>query len=209
MAFFKPQMLGTAVLRDLQIAMRKDLRAAVKRTGTRDVKFLLAKDVKLADGKKACVFVVAALPDEVKIWHEALKSRKPAAFAEGTCAFEQDEDRTTRILLKRISGASRQVAIKTAGAALRGDPAFVVHDATDQDAQREAQENEAEENETSQSEANAVRPLQVRPADIKRLAAEIGVPEADVRRELQAHGGEIARQLEAFMNEVREEIGLR
>jgi NACalpha-BTF3-like transcription factor len=186
MAFFKPQMLGTAVLRDLQIAMRKDLRAAVKRTGTRDVKFLLAKDVKLADGKKACVFVVAALPDEVKIWHEALKSRKPAAFAEGTCAFEQDEDRTTRILLKRISGASRQVAIKTAGAALRG-----------------------EENETSQSEANAVRPLQVRPADIKRLAAEIGVPEADVRRELQAHGGEIARQLEAFMNEVREEIGLR
>jgi hypothetical protein len=128
-SFLKPQLIGAAGLRDVQIAMRKDLQAAARRTNGKEVKFMAARDVKLPDGKKTSVLVVPQNATEAKVWKDTLKATKSPAFVEGTCVFEKGE-KATHIVIHRVMGSPRPTVVKFLAMALKNFPMLDVRDAT-------------------------------------------------------------------------------
>lgn len=130
MAIFEPAMLDDAGLKEVQLAQLKELKAAQARAGTKDIRFVAAAGIRLKDGQKVGLFVALPKPEDAKAWLAALKAKKPAVLAEGTCAFAKSKDgKATQVLLKKITGKRREDVTKMVTMALGKGQPFQVRDA--------------------------------------------------------------------------------
>lgn len=145
MALLEVEMLDAGKSKDIETAMRKDLRDTAKLLRGKDAFFVAAADVPLADKKKISVFVVLKLDAQAKAWQLKLKGKKPSVLVSGTCTLQTKDGISVAVALKKIKG-DRKAALKTAKLAFKTDVKVQVADALakDEDEGSEASGDNAE-----------------------------------------------------------------
>ena len=129
-----PEMIDSGKSKDIELAMRKDLRAAAKLLKGRSVFFVVARDIPTADKKKVSLFVVSKLEAEAKAWQLKLKGKKAQALLSGTCTLQTKDGVAVAVALDKVKG-DRKTALKTARLAFKTDLKVQVADPQDEDAQ--------------------------------------------------------------------------
>jgi hypothetical protein len=127
MPLLLPEMIDSGKLKDLETAMRKDLRATAKVLKGKQVFFVAAQNVLLSDKTKICVFVVSKLEAESKAWQLKLKGKKPAVLVSGTCILQTKDGVSVEVAVDKVKG-DRAAALKTAKLAFRTDVKVQVAD---------------------------------------------------------------------------------
>jgi hypothetical protein len=127
MALLLPESLDAGKLKDVQVAMRKDLRTAAKTLRGKNLWFVAASDVVLADKTKVSLFVVSSKEAVTKAWELKLKGKKPPVLTTGTCTLESKDGKSVKVALERIKG-DRKAAVRTARLAFKLDPAVKISD---------------------------------------------------------------------------------
>jgi hypothetical protein len=153
MPLLMPEMIDSGKLTDIEIAMRKDLRAAAKLLKGKNVFFVVAQNVPTVDKKKISLFIVSKLEAEAKAWQLKLKGKKPQVLVTGTCTLQTKDGATVAVALDKVRG-DRKAALKTARLAFKTDVKVRVADP--QDEGRKADEPSAP---ASAADAKAKRKL--------------------------------------------------
>jgi len=130
MQLLMPEMVDSGKLKELQMAMRKDVRAAAKLLNGKNVWFVTAADVPLEDKTKLSLFVLLKTEAESKAWLLKLKGRKPRLLLTGTCTPQTKDGQTVALALNTVKG-DRKAALKTATLAFKLDPKVTVTDSKD------------------------------------------------------------------------------
>jgi hypothetical protein len=132
MPLLVPEMIDSGKQKDIELAMRKDLRAAAKLHKGKIVFFVVAQNVPTADKKKISMFIVSKLEAESKAWQLKLKGKKPQVLVSGTCTLQTKDGMSVAVALDKIRG-DRKAALKTAMLAFRADTKVQVADALAKD----------------------------------------------------------------------------
>ena len=130
MQLFMPEMVDSGKNKELQMAMRKDLRAGAKLLKGKTAWFITAADVPLQDKTKLSLFVMLRTEAESKAWFLKLKGMKPRVLLTGTCTPQTKDGQSVDVALDTVKG-DRKAALKTASLAFKLDPKVKVTDAKD------------------------------------------------------------------------------
>jgi len=118
MEMLMPEIVDSGKLKEVQLAMKKDLRVAAKKLKGKPVFFVVASDVPLADKQKLSLFVAVRLEAEAKAWHLKLKGKKPTGLVMGTCKLETKDGKNVAVALDKVKG-DRKAALRIAQKALK------------------------------------------------------------------------------------------
>jgi hypothetical protein len=174
MPLLLPEMVDAGTAKDVDTAMRKDLRAAAKTLHGKDLWFIAAADVVLKDKKKVSLFVVSPKEAVAKAWQLKLKGKKPRVLALGTCTLETQDGKYVQVALEKISG-DRNATLKTVKLAFKLDTAVRVADALAKD------EDEDEDSEAEVDQATVKSAASALGIDAKTIASLIA--DADLNDE--------------------------
>ena len=133
MPLLMPEMIDSGKLKDVEAAMRKDLRAAAKLLKGKNVFFVVAQNVPLSDKTKISMFIVSKLEAESKAWQLKLKGKKPGVLVSGTCTLATKDGMSVEVALDKVKG-DRKAALKTAKLAFKTDLKVQVADPQAKDA---------------------------------------------------------------------------
>lgn len=138
MPLLMPEMIDSGKLKDIEIAMRKDLRAAAKLLKGKSVFFVVAQNIPTADNKRISLFVVSRLEAESKAWQLKLRGKKPQVLVSGTCTLQTKDGMSVAVALDKVKG-DRKAALRTAKLAFKTDVKVRVADPQNEDAPADAQ----------------------------------------------------------------------
>jgi hypothetical protein len=190
-----PEMIDSGKSKDIEAAMRKDLRAAAKLLRGKDAFFVVAANVPTADKKKISMFVVSKLEAESKAWQLKLKGKKPQALVSGTCTLATKDGISVAVALDKVKG-DRKAALKIAKLAFKTDVKVQVADPQDEG-------KESESSESSMDEAKAKKELDSISPEIGSIVDEADVDNAEALKILKQFEemGLSPDQLEAALKE--------
>lgn len=147
-----PEMLDSGKSKDIQLAMGKDLRTTAKTLSGKNLWFVAASNVPLADKTKVSLFVVVKLEAEAKAWELKLKAKKPLALAAGTCKLQAKEGVGVQVALDKVKG-DRTKALQAAQLAFKLDKKVNIADPQAKGSQAKAGQAESGSHEAESEEA--------------------------------------------------------
>jgi hypothetical protein len=208
MPLLMPEMLDEAKLKDVQLAMRKDLRIAAKLLRGKNAWFVAAADVPLPDKTKVSIFLALKNEAEAKAWQLKLKGKKPRVLSVGTCALQTKDGKNVDVALNQVKG-DRKAALKTVAFAFKQDLAVKVSDAQAKEDDAGSKQSEAnakaearEAEKAARTSAAVLSNFGLTPAD---AAKELGVSPEDVNEVLSQNAARLKAAVDRELKRLRQE----